>query len=72
MDIDEFQEWKTKIDKCSHEDLGRILRFAKPGEYPFLVTGTRENDELWKYFQDRWNSFGGWNPILSKKIGLDK
>ena len=69
MDIDEIGEWKTKIDKCSHEDMGRILRFAPAGEYPFFRIGIPENEELWDYFINKWNSFGGWNPGLSKKIG---
>ena len=69
LDIDEIEEWKTKIDKTSHEEMARILRFAPIGAYPFFDTATLEYEDLWNYFYERWNNFGGWNPTLSKKIG---
>lgn len=52
------------IDSLTHEQMARLLRFAPP-EHPYLDTADTLND----IFMARWESFGGWNPELSKKIG---
>lgn len=54
---------KAEIDKLSHEALARIYRHSTVGNIYFTTP------ELYKHFITRFNSFGGWNPQLSKKIG---
>ena len=63
MTEEEIQKYKEEIDKLTHEDMARMWRFARPG-HPYFQHGP-----IYDYFQKRFDSFGNWNPRLSKKIG---
>lgn len=55
-------ENKAKIDGMSRMELARMWRFAPPGE-PLLQGKTG------KYFEERFNSLGGFSPEISKALG---
>mgnify|MGYP000076622083 CR=1 FL=1 len=52
------------INKLNHEQCCRLWRFAPSGHPYFDKTG-----EYWKFFKARFDSFGGFTPEMSKKIG---
>jgi hypothetical protein len=55
--------WKNEIDKMTHEDCARFYRFGESTHVIF------QDVELWVYFKKRFDSFGGFNAEISKKIG---
>ena len=57
-------EHKREIDAMSHEDMARLWRFGPAGHHLFERRSAQFN-----YFMDRFNSFGGMTPEMSKKIG---
>lgn len=58
---------KMFIDRLSHRGMAWFLRFSSSGHPLF-------NDSLpfHRYFNERFNMFGGWTPELSKEIGHDE
>lgn len=54
------------IESLTHEDMARLWRFASSG-HPCFMTG----HEMQRAFERRWKNFGGWNPALSRRIGLE-
>lgn len=72
MDQAEIKAWKTKIPKMSHEEMARLWRFAPPGHIIFNSTAKDEEtgQTLFDIFNERFISFGGMTPEISKKIGL--
>ena len=56
---------RKQIDKMNHQQMAYTYRFAHCG-HPYF-----RNTELYQYFMDRFNSMGGMNSKVSKKIGWD-
>ena len=61
---EEFIEWKKTIDSMSHLELAKLYRFAPSGHPVF-----RADRPMFDYFMERFNSFGGMTPGVSKAIG---
>lgn len=60
---EEVEQLKKEIDNMTHEEMAKLWRFGDSSN-KFL------QGEVGKYFSDRlFNHFGGFNPLLSKKIG---
>lgn len=53
---------KKQIDEMSREDMCRKWRFAPAGDPCFAA-------EAGDYFQERFNTLGGFSAEISKKIG---
>lgn len=64
MTEQEIAEWKEKIDNMSHEQMAMLWRFAPFGHPIYQI-----DSPLLKYFTDRFNTFGGMTPEISKRIG---
>ena len=64
MESEEIEEWKIRIDAMAQEEMCRLWRFAPSGHPVF-------NRELPLYdlFKARFDSLGGFNPEISKRIG---
>lgn len=67
MDEKTIAECKAKIDVMSREDMARLWRLA-PAGHPYFDSTT----PLAEYFNARFQSLGGWDSGLSKKIGWGK
>lgn len=63
MTEQENKDWKDEIDKMSHVDMATFLRFAPIG-HPIFDS----QDDLYDYFQDRFQKLGGWTPEISRLI----
>ena len=63
--IDEALDWKGKIDKMSHIDMCRMVRFSKVGHPCFDTT----KPEIREYFQKKYDDYGGMTSEISKLIG---
>jgi len=61
---EEIKRWKAEIDKMSHEELATIYRYERL-RHPIF---TLENDEIYQYFEDAFNKFGGMTPQMSKYL----
>lgn len=57
-------EWKDRIDKMSHLDMAKLYRFAPAGHIVFV------NPTIYDHFIERFRSFGGMTPAISKAAGL--
>jgi hypothetical protein len=66
MSPEEIENWKRKIDQMNLEDCARLWRFSVSGHPIFDC-----NLPLFSHFNNRFQSLGGWNPALSKKIGWE-
>ncbi len=64
MDEQQLAVQKEKIDGMTHEEMGRLWRFA-PSGHPFFD----KTIPLFDYFNARFQELGGWTPELSKAIG---
>lgn len=64
MTEEEIKEWKRKIDMMEHYEMAWEWRYASPGS-PLFDTTT----PLAKYFNERFQEFGGMTPALSKQLG---
>ena len=62
---EEIEQWKEKIDNMTHEELARMYRFERIGHPVFSSV----YDDLYQYFENRFNKFGGMTPAISKMIG---
>ena len=56
--------YEAEIDAMDHLAVCSFWRFAK-SEHPIIQT-----PELWARFKARFDSFGGFTPEISKRIGL--
>lgn len=54
----------TEVEQASHYQLGVWYRFLRVGE--------TEEEEILQLILKRFGELGGWNPELSKQIGLKK
>jgi hypothetical protein len=59
-------KWKHKIDNMTHEELARMYRFERH-THPIF---TLENDEVYQYFENAFNKFGGMTKSIGKEIGM--
>ncbi len=66
MEQSEIQEWMEKIDGMSHLDMAKLWRFAPSGHPVF-----NSNLPLFQHFKERFDSFGGMTPAISKAIGWE-
>jgi len=53
-----------RIDKMSHVEMARLWRFAPAGEPIFEY-----DSKAFRHFKERFMSFGGMTPEISKQIG---
>ena len=60
----EIQAEYDKINAMSHEECCRLWRFA-PSGHPYMDSTL----PYWKVFEAGFDSFGGFTPEISKKIG---
>ena len=60
----EVAHWSKVIDRMTHEQLARHLRFGPPG-HPIFRSGSPLPD----LFKKRFKAFGGMTPAMSKRIG---
>lgn len=63
--MENIEEHKKKIDEMTHIEMARLWRFA-PSGHPYF------EGELYQYFKNRFDSFGGFTPAISKSIGWEK
>lgn len=56
--------WKKQIDQMSQIEMAELRRFAPSGHPVF-----DRNNGLSSYFNDRFQSLGGFTPTISKYIG---
>lgn len=57
------QKDKARIDAMTREQLGRSIRFAAIGAWPW------DKSDSGEYALKRFEELGGWTPELSKTIG---
>lgn len=60
----EIEQQKIEIDQLTHEQMATIYRHS-PSGHPWFDSTLPLND----YFMERFNSFGGMTPAISKTIG---
>ena len=64
MTEQEIMAYKKQIDNMNQEEMAKLWRFC-PSGHPFFNSDL----PLFKYFQERFKSLGGFTPEISKKIG---
>lgn len=58
---------KKDIDSMSQEDMCRLRRFA-PAGHPYF---DRNNSEIREYWDNKFESLGGFTPEISKQLGFE-
>jgi hypothetical protein len=61
----EYKVVTDVIDKLTHFEMGRIMRFA-PSNHDFIKM------PVFTYFQARFIRLGGWTPEISKQVGWEE
>jgi hypothetical protein len=67
MNEKEIERYKKEIDGMDREEMARVWRFSPSGHPIFNI-----EHPLFDYFKKRFDSLGGFNPAISKKIGWEK
>lgn len=64
MTEDETNALLREVEQMSYEEMARKWRCAPLGGSPYFQTGP-----VYDAFAARFASFGGWTPVISKRIG---
>jgi hypothetical protein len=64
---EEIQKYKEEVKLMTHYDMAHLYRFA-PAGHPIFST----QYDIFKVFNERFNSFGGMTEKISKEIGWNK
>lgn len=57
--------WLEKLEHKTHAELAHLWRFSPIGSFIFT------DEKVYKKFKERFDSFGGWTPSISKTVGWD-
>ena len=65
---EEQKEYLDKINEMTHVQMASLVRFAPSGNIYF----DSRYPEIADAFADRFKTFGGMTPVISKLIGWDR
>jgi hypothetical protein len=61
LTAEQIKIYEKEIDKLDHYEMAKLRRFAPPGHIYFC-------DDLYLYFENRFQNLGGMTPEISKAI----